>query len=62
MELWMKILWAAALVMMLFVLWPRVRDWSKTGPRAGSGDWQAALLPIALVVGFVVILVMMVRG
>lgn len=62
MELWMKIAWAAALVMMLVVLFPRVRDWSKTGPKAQAGDWQAALLPIALVVGFVMLLVMMVRG
>lgn len=61
MELWMKVLWAAALVMMLFVLWPRVRDWSKKGPKAGPGDWQAALLPIGLVVVFVILLIMMVK-
>jgi peptidoglycan/LPS O-acetylase OafA/YrhL len=59
MDLWMKIAWAAMLGMMLFFLYPRAREWLEKGPKAQSGDWQAALLPLVLVVGFVALLVMM---
>ncbi|WP_430755140.1 hypothetical protein [Magnetovirga frankeli] len=56
----MKIAWAAALVMMLWVLYPRAKEWLEHGPKAESGDWQAVLVPIGLVIGFVVLLVLMV--
>lgn len=60
MDLWMKIAWAALLVMMLVFLFPRAKEWMEQGPKAQPGDWQAAILPLALVVGLVVLLVMMV--
>lgn len=56
----MKIAWAAALGMMLWFLYPRAKEWLEKGPKAQEGDWMAALLPIGLVIGFVVLLVMMV--
>ena len=58
---WMKILAAAAAIMMLFFLWPAYKHWSKNSPKAEPGDWQAVALPLLAVVGFVVLLVMMVR-
>ncbi len=62
MELWMKIAWGALIAMMLVFMYPRAKHWLEHGPRAEKGDWQAALLPLLLVVGFVILLVMMVRG
>ncbi|MBA1443380.1 MAG: hypothetical protein JMN27_09785 [gamma proteobacterium endosymbiont of Lamellibrachia anaximandri] len=58
---WMKILAAAGVVMMLFFMWPAYKHWSQNGPKAEKGDWQAVVLPLAAIVGFVVLLIMMVR-
>jgi len=46
---------------MVILLWPRAMDLLRNGPRGSSDDWKAALLPLALVVGFVVLLILMVR-
>jgi len=61
MDMWMKIAWAAMLIMLLVYLFPRAKAWLENGPKAEKGDWSAALLPLAAVVGFVMLLVMMVR-
>ena len=61
MDLFLKIAAAAFLIMMLFYLWPAFKAWQENGPTAEKGDWQAVVLPLAAVVGFVVLLVMMVR-
>lgn len=58
---WMKILAVVAGVMMLAVMWPAYKHWSKNSPKAEKGDWNAALLAIAAVAGFVALLVMLVR-
>lgn len=58
---WMQILAAVAGVMMLFVLWPAYKHWSANSPKAEAGDWQAALLPLAGVVGLVILLILAVR-
>jgi hypothetical protein len=34
----------------------------ENGPRAEKGDWAAAILPIAAVVAFVLLLIVMVRS
>jgi hypothetical protein len=47
--------------MMLVFLYPRAKHWLEHGPKAQEGDWRGALLPLALVVGFVILLVMAVR-
>ena len=52
---WMQIAQAALLVMFLFFLWPAARWWSKNGPKAGAGDWPAALLAPGGVVLFVLL-------
>ncbi|MCF7993135.1 MAG: hypothetical protein K9M02_22085 [Thiohalocapsa sp.] len=61
MELFLKIAAAAVLIMMLFYLWPAYKAWQENGPKAEKGDWQAALLPLAAVVGLVVVLIALVR-
>ena len=58
---WMQILAMVAGVMMLFVLWPAYKHWSANSPKAEAGDWQAALLPLAGVVGLVILLILAVR-
>ena len=58
---WMQILAAVAGVMMLFVLWPAYKHWSANSPKAEQGDWQAAILPLAAVVGLVILLILSVR-
>lgn len=62
MELWMKIVLAAVLGFMALRLWPSARHMLKHGPEGSSEDWRAALLPIAAVVGFILLLILMVRG
>ena len=61
MELFGKIALAAVLVMMLFYIWPAFKHWQEQGPKAEKGDWKAAVLPLAMVVGLVVLLIAMVR-
>ncbi len=61
MPLWLKIVTAAALGYMVIRLWPAAKQMIEHGPKGNARDWQAALLPIALVAGFVVLLVLMVR-
>jgi len=61
MDLFLKIAAGAFMIMMLFYLWPAFKNWQENGPKAEKGDWQAALLPLAAVVGLVVLLVMTVR-
>ncbi|MGI9330384.1 MAG: hypothetical protein ACR2QB_06665 [Gammaproteobacteria bacterium] len=58
---WMKIGQAGLLIMFIVVMFPAVRYWNKNSPKAESGDWQAALLPLAGVILFIALLVYMVR-
>ena len=57
-SLWMKIGWALALGAMLVFLWPRARHMLKNSPKAGEGDWGAVLVPLAMVVGLVILLIL----
>ncbi len=62
MELALQIASAVLVVIMLAVLWPAARHWMQNGPKAEAGDWQAALIPLLLVAGFVALLVLLVKG
>lgn len=62
MDMWLKITVAIVLGIMAWRLWPVARHMSKHGPRGSSEDWRAAILAIAAVVGFVVLLILVVRG
>lgn len=61
MNLFLQITLAVVLVMMLFFLWPTFKHWQEHGPKAKQGDWSAVVLPLALVVGLIVLLVALVR-
>lgn len=61
MELALKIAAAAALLLMLFYLWPAYKHWQENGPKAEKGDWQAAILALGAVAALVVLLIMAVR-
>jgi len=62
MEFWLKVVTAIVLGIIIIRLWPAASHMLKHGPKGSSSDWQAALLPIVAVIGFVVLLIMMVRG
>lgn len=55
---WMKIGSALLLGAMIIFVFPRAKAMLKHSPKAGNGDWQAVLLPLAAVIGFIVLLVM----
>ncbi len=59
-NIWLKIGSIVLIGTMLFFLYPRAKHWLKNGPRAQQGDWMAALIPLLLMVGFVILLVKMV--
>jgi len=61
MDLFMKIVAAAAMGMMVFYAWRAYRHWQEHGPKAQKGDWQAVVLPLVFVVGLVVLLIATVR-
>jgi len=61
MELFLKIAAAGLMVLMLFYLWPTYKHWQEHVPKAQSGDWQAAILPLGAVVLLVIVLIMAVR-
>ncbi|MEJ2694113.1 MAG: hypothetical protein P8166_13995 [Candidatus Thiodiazotropha sp.] len=57
---WLKIFSAILIVGWIIFIWPRAKYWLKNSPKAQKGDWQAAILPLAAVVGFVILLIMLV--
>jgi len=61
MDTWMKIASAAFLGIMLWKVWPAAMHWMKHGPRGSKKDWQGAIMIFAALVGFVILLIMMVR-
>ena len=56
MDLWMKIGSAVLMGMMLVFLFPRAKQMLQDGPKGTSQEWISAPIPLALVVGFVVLL------
>ena len=56
MDMWMKILSAALIAMMLVFLFPRAKQMLQDSPKGSSQEWITALIPLALVIGFVVLL------
>lgn len=55
---WMKIGSALLLGAMIIFIFPRAKMMLKNSPKATSGDWQAVLLPLVVLIGFIVLLVM----
>lgn len=61
-SIWMKLLYALPLLLMVIWLLPRARHMFSNSPKAQTGDWRAALLPIVAVILFVLLLIASVRG
>jgi hypothetical protein len=57
---WLKIFSAILIIGWIIFIWPRAKYWLNNSPKAKKGDWQAAILPLAAVVGFVILLIMLV--
>ena len=62
MEMWMKIILAVIFAFFIWRMWPVANHWLKNGPKGSQSDWNTALLLLAGVVGFVILLVMVVRN
>jgi hypothetical protein len=62
MEFWLKIAFAVVLGIIVIRLWPAVNHMLKHGPKGTADDWRSAIIALALVVGFVVLLILMVRN
>lgn len=56
----MKIASAIFLVLILAFLLPRAKSMLTNSPKAEAGDWQAAIIPLAAVVGFIALLMWLV--
>ncbi|WP_038097898.1 hypothetical protein [Thioalkalivibrio sp. HK1] len=59
--LWEKLLAGVAALALLFFFVPGLRRWFKNPPKAGKGDWPAAILPILAVAAFVMLMIYMIR-
>jgi hypothetical protein len=53
---WMKIVSALALGLMLVALLPRAKSILSATPKGTPADWQAAILPLLIVMGVVAFL------
>lgn len=60
MELWEAILAGVLVLAVLFFFGPGTKRSVENAPKAGAGDWSAALIPILLVAGFVVLMILMI--
>jgi len=60
MELWEAILAGVLVLAVLFFFGPGAKRSAENAPKAGAGDWRAALIPILLVAGFVVLMILMI--
>ena len=58
---WTKIGSALLLGAMLVFIFPRMRHALKHTPKGTAKDWMGYLLPLLGVIGFVILLIMMVR-
>ena len=57
---WMKITSALFLLAMIVFLFPRMREAVKNSPKGTMSDWMGYIIPLAAVIGFVILLINMV--
>jgi hypothetical protein len=57
---WMQIASALALVMFFVILFPTAREKMKSSPKGTSSDWQAAIIPMLIIVLFIMLLIKLV--
>ena len=58
---WLKIGSAVLLLGMLVMIFPSARHAMKNAPKGSKQDWMGFVVPLAAVVGFVILLIMSVR-
>ncbi len=58
---WIKIISVILLGGMVIWLWPTAKHWVKNGPKGSSQEWLNFALILAAVVGFVFLLIFMVK-
>jgi len=59
--MWLKIIGAIIFGLVIIRMYPLAKHWMEHGPKAEKGDWSAAILPLLAVVGFIILLIAMVR-
>ena len=59
-ELWEAILAGVLVLAVLFFFGPGAKRAAEKAPKAEAGDWKAAIAPIALVAGFVALMILMI--
>ncbi len=57
---WMMLGSALLLVALLALNWRNVKPMIENSPKGSAADWKAAIIPLALVAGFIALLVKMV--
>ena len=60
MNIWLQIGMAVTIVLMLVFMYPAAKHWLNHSPKAEKGDWSAVFVPLALVAGFVALLILLV--
>jgi len=58
---WIQITSAIFLGAMVIFLFPRAKHAIANSPKAEKGDWMSFIIPIAAVIGFIILLIMMVQ-
>ena len=56
----MKIGTAVLLGMMALVIFPQAKHWLKHGPKGSNKDWQVFIIILAVIVGFIFLLIKLV--
>jgi len=57
---WLKIGSAVFLIAMIVFLWPRMKHAVANSPKGTMNDWMGFIVPLAAVIGFIILLINMV--
>jgi len=57
---WLKIGSAVFLLAMIVYMWPRMKHAVANSPKGTMTDWMGYIIPMAAVVGFIILLIKMV--
>ncbi len=58
---WSKITYALLMLAMLIIIFPRAKQAVANSPKATKDDWMGFIKPMAFVVIFIIVLIMLVR-
>ncbi len=58
---WSKITYALLMLAMLIIIFPSVKRATANAPKATKDDWMGFIKPMAFVVIFIIVLIMLVR-